>query len=396
MGNRRENAIVGQSGGPTAVINASVCGVVSGCRGCVKTLYGMVNGIEGLLEERLVSLNHLDVDTCAYSTLALTPSAALGSCRLCLPSDLTHPVYNKIFSVLEKYGVGWFFYIGGNDSMDTVGKLSAYARLNSIDISVIGIPKTVDNDLVLTDHTPGFGSCAKYIASVVCDLWCDVSSYSLPSVTVLEVMGRDTGWLGCACGLPKQLLGYGCDLVYIPEMGVSVDGILGDVDNFLSKSNTLLIGVSEGVSGGVSSQSTDPFGHGYISGIGREIEKAVKEKLRCKARSIELNLVQRCAMAGASATDVSESFLAGKYAAKLAKNGSSGKMVTLIRRSEEYGVDLGCADASLVANKTKYVPCDFFSKGQLTDKSKDYLSPLIMGEVSVKYERGLPRYYKLR
>ena len=391
------NALVGQSGGPTAAINATLCGVIRGCHGKFDTLYGMKNGIEGLLQEELVNLNFLFGDEASLSSLSTTPSAVLGSCRQRLPKDFSDSVYEKIFDILDKYSIGAVFYIGGNDSMDTVHKLSQYAKVHSLGVSFVGVPKTIDNDLVLTDHTPGYGSSAKYIATTVGEIFRDVSVYRAPSVTVVEVMGRGAGWLGCACALPTALGSGGCHLVYLPELGISLDTILSDIESFLCKSPTLLIGLSEGALPS-DAGAKDSFGHTRASGGGRLIEAAVYKYLGCKSRSVEINLPQRCASHLMSGTDLSESLLIGQEAVNLACEGKSGVMASFRRRAGEYGVDVVSVDAGLVANSVKKVPAHFIDKKNrfVTKECIDYLAPLIMGETQIEYKRGLPHYFNLR
>lgn len=398
MSKHKINAIIGQSGGPTSTINSSLVGLMFGLCGNVDKVFGMRNGISGLLANSIVDLNYLVNDSLALSMLRDTPGAFLGACRMRLPEDLDSIIYNQIFERLDQNNIKYFFYIGGNDSMDTVAKLSAYAKKKSLDVSIIGVPKTVDNDLVLTDHTPGYGSCAKYIGATVCELWQDVSSYDLPSVTILEVMGRDAGWLGCACALPMLRFGYGCSLVYLPERNFSKEKFLSDVEKALGKGKPIMVGVCEGINAFESLSGLDAFGHRALSGIGKVLEKSVREGLKCKARSIELNLPQRCAAHLVSLTDLVESEEIGKASAMLALEGKSGKMSAFVRRAGEYGVDITCVDAYLVANKTKYVPEDFInSEGNfVTDKCERYLSPLILGEKIIQLQNGLPRHFKLR
>lgn len=398
MSKHKINAIVGQSGGPTSSINSSLVGLILGLCGSVDKIFGMLNGISGLVANNIVDLTGLGKDSYGLSLLRDTPGAFLGSCRMRLPDDLDSVIYKQIFERIEQNGIKYFFYIGGNDSMDTVAKLSAYAKKKSLDVSIIGIPKTVDNDLVMTDHTPGYGSCAKYIGATVCELWQDVASYDLASVTILEVMGRDTGWLGCACALPMMRFGYGCSLVYLPECSFSKERFLSDVEKALGKGKPIMVGVCEGISASESFLGFDAFGHRALAGIGKELENSVRENLRCKTRSIELNLPQRCASHFSSLTDLLESEEIGKASAMFALEGKSGKMSAFVRRDGEYGVDITCVDAYLVANKTKYVPKDFInSEGNfVTDKCERYLSPLILGEKTIQLQNGLPRHFKLR
>lgn len=396
MANYKVNAVVGQSGGPTSAINATLCGVILGVGACqeIDTLYGMENGITGLIENRLLSLNYLFRQNKALSRLALTPACALGSARYRLPSDFGSPVYECIFDSLLKKRIKYFFYIGGNDSMDTVSKLSSYARKNDMDISFVGIPKTIDNDLVLTDHSPGYGSCAKYVSTVTYELALDVSVYREPSVTFLEVMGRQAGWLGCACALPKHYFDKGADLIYVPEGDFSKERMLCDIENMLSRKNNLLVAISEGVQASDASD-TDAFGHGKNGGVAKELSNLVKDKLRCKSRGIELNTPQRCAGHLVSATDISESLRIGKQAVFLARQGMTGKMVSFARKSGAYGVEVVGVDVDSVANRTKNVPADFLNGAGnfVSRKCIEYISPLVKGEIGLEYYGGLPNYY---
>lgn len=398
MGKKKPNAIVGQSGGPTSVINATLAGVICGACGNVKKLYGMQNGILGLLKGEVVDLSNLFNNPRSISLLENTPGAILGSCRVRMPDDLDSALYKEIFDVLDGYGIGYFFYIGGNDSMDTVAKLSAYAKKISADVSIIGIPKTVDNDLVFTDHTPGFGSAAKYVATTACEIYEDISSYNIPSVTILEVMGRDTGWLGCACALPTNFFGHGCSLVYLPEAEFEIGSFLSDVERELRYEKPILIGVSEGVSYGARGDEGDSFGHRCLAGVGRSLEKEIKKQFKCKTRTVELNLPQRCATHIGSLTDAVESKRIGAYSVQMALEGKSGKMSAFVRHAGEYGVDITDVDAYLVANRVKNVPKEFINSENnfVTAECVEYLSPLILGERKVRFEKGLPLHFKLR
>ncbi len=397
MGFSKFNAIVGQSGGPTSAINATLRGVIEGARNKYKKIYGMKNGISGLLENRITDLSYLyDKDELLYS-LSMTPASALGSCRLKLPRDFSSPVYKEIFDILYKNDIGILFYIGGNDSMDTVDKLSKYAKQNSLDVIIIGVPKTIDNDLVLTDHCPGYGSCAKYVATTVYEIARDISSYKLPSVTFVEVMGRESGWIGCASALSKRFFDVGSDLVYIPEAGFSSEKVLDDIENMLSKKNDVLVSVSEGASYDTAIGEEDAFGHKTLSGIGKNLELLVKKEIGCKVRSIEMNLPQRCASHLVSKTDIEESVLIGQMAVKLACLKNSGKMASFVRTQGEYSVKVEMVDASLTANAIKRVPRDFINKDGnfITDKCIEYISPLIQGEMDIKYVMGLPQHFEI-
>lgn len=396
MASYKVNAVVGQSGGPTAAINATLCGVILGANISreINTLYGMENGITGLIDDRLFSLNYLFGQEKALCRLAVTPGCALGSVRYRLPSDFCSTVYERIFDNLIKRHIKYFFYIGGNDSMDTVSRLNAYATKNGIDISFIGIPKTIDNDLVLTDHTPGYGSCAKYVATVTCELACDISVYREPSVTFLEVMGRHAGWLGCACALPRYYFDKGADVIYVPEKKFSTDLLLGDIENVLRKKNNVLVAISEGICPADSS-FVDAFGNCKNGGAARELSLLVGKRLGCKSRGVELNTPQRCAGHLLSATDIKESLLIGKRAVYMATHGMSGKMASFARKSGAYGVEIVGVDVDSVANMVKKVPADFLDSGDgfVTKKCIDYLSPLVKGEIGLEYYRGLPNYF---
>ncbi len=405
------NAVVGQSGGPTSAINATLSGVIRGCaeafeEGKLGTLYGMKNGIEGLLEERIIDLKKYFGDEESLSLLEATPAAALGSCRRKLKSHKEdEATYGRILEILKKYGIRYFFYIGGNDSMDTVLKLSEYARDHSYELYVVGAPKTIDNDLVKTDHTPGFGSAAKFVASTVSEIYRDINVYTVKAVTIVEIMGRDAGWLTAASAL-AGLSGEGPDLIYLPERTFDADKFIASVNDALSVKPAVLICASEGikfedgeyVGSGGQSGAVDAFGHKYLSGTGKVLESLVREKIGCKVRSIELSLPQRCASHIASFTDISESVGVAKQAVKLALNGKTGVMATIEREAGEiYKASYGVADIRCIANEIKAVPADFINEigDGVTDECIEYLKPLIIGECSVKYEYGIPKHIVL-
>ena len=404
------NAVVGQSGGPTSAINATLAGVIKGAfkarrDGIIDTVYGMRNGIEGFLKEDFVNLNELFSDENDLNTLALTPAAALGSCRRKLKdveSDIE--TYKQIFEIFKKYDIRYFFYIGGNDSMDTVSKLSSYAKQHDYEMRVVGVPKTIDNDLMATDHTPGFGSAAKFVATTVKEFLRDISVYKMKAVTIVEVMGRDAGWLTAAAALPRLSGGQGPDLVYIPECVFDTDKFIDAVKCALDDHPAVLVAVSEGVKlangryvgEGIQSGAVDAFGHTQLSGTGKVLENLVKEKIGCKVRSIELSLTQRCAGHLLSRTDVEESLLIGECAVKFALRGKTGVMMTFIRdEGEEYSVSISCADISTIANEVRCVPREYVncSESDITDEGLAYLAPLIQGEVTLEYENGMPKHF---
>ena len=406
----RGNAIVGQSGGPTAAINATLAGVIRGAMAseAIGTLYGMRNGIEGLQNERLLPLDPLFETEDARRLLEQTPAAALGSCRKKLPdvhSELPGDVavYRTIFDVLRRYDIRYFFYIGGNDSMDTVAKMTAYAKKTGYDCRFVGVPKTIDNDLMHTDHTPGFGSAAKYIATSVSEILRDCAVYTTKAVTVVEIMGRDTGWLTAASALGRLSGGEAPDYVYLPEYPFCADRFFEDTATALQKHPNVVIAVSEGlrfadgryVGEGTQNGETDIFGHRYLAGTGKALEHMVKEKFGCKVRSVELNILQRCAGHLLSLTDIRESVEIGKAAVEAALAGVSGETMVYERFSTApYSCRISHRNVSEIANRTRYVPDEFINdlRNNVTDEYCKYLLPLIHGEYDVRFENGIPAH----
>ncbi len=395
------NVVVAQSGGPTAVINASLLGVYRAASEWADLVYGSLNGIEGIINDRLVNLNEqLDTEE-KQSLLRQTPSAALRSCRYKLPSADKEPaVYEKIRATLEKHDIGAFFYIGGNDSMDTVAKLSAYFNEVGSPIRVMGVPKTIDNDLCLMDHTPGYGSAAKFVATSMWEMIRDCTVYELDSVLIVEIMGRDTGWLTAAAALPRL---HGCDapnLVYLPEVAFSADRFIEDVREAQKKSRTVIVAVSEGVEmdglDDFQSGKVDNFGHKYLSGIGKCLEELVLERIGCKVRSVELNILQRCAAHIASETDLAEAEQLGAVAVKAAKDGWSGLVSAVVSRGEEgYAPVYDTVPVCDVANKVKYVPREWINEAgnDVLPEVLDYIQPLIIGEPVIVTENGLAKHF---
>ena len=405
----KKNAIVGQSGGPTAVINASLYGVVYEAlnrEDVIGTIYGMINGIEGFLNENMMDMKPLEVNG-ELELIKTTPGSYLGSCRYKLPEDLTDAVYPQLFEKFEKYNIGYFFYIGGNDSMDTVDKLSKYLSDKGItDITVVGAPKTIDNDLCGTDHCPGFGSAAKYIGTTFAELERDCHVYTTKAVTIVEVMGRDAGWLTAASCLARANGAKGPDFIYLCEVPFSIDTFLKDVKAKLEEQDAVIIAVSEGVkskdgryiSEEVQSSAVDSFGHSYIAGAAKVLEDAVRNEIGCKVRSIELNLMQRCAAHLASATDIQESRMLGKAACQYALEGAGGMMAAVIRTSDKpYATEFKALPVCDIANAIKSVPADYINDAgnDVTEKMVDYLTPLIQGEMNTVYENGIPKYIYL-
>ena len=397
------NVIVGQSGGPTSVINSSLAGVFKTAkdRGANK-VYGMLHGIKGLLDKQYVDLSEKIKTDIDIDLLKRTPSSYLGSCRYKLPeiSD-DRDTYEKIFEILKELNISYFFYIGGNDSMDTIKKLSDYALLVGSDIKFMGVPKTIDNDLCVTDHTPGYGSAAKYIAVSMQEILRDCSVYTVKAVTIVEIMGRDAGWLTAAAALPRLICGCAPDYVYLPERVFDFDKFYSDIDEAFKKHSNVVIAVSEGLRTadgryvGESAQSgvSDVFGHKYLSGTGKALEAAVKEKFGCKVRSVELNILQRCASHIASRTDIAEAVEVGKAAMLEATKGATGKMMTLVRTSSDpYVCVPGSEDIDKIANFVRAVPDEFINEegNNVTDACLKYILPLIEGETAQKYEHGLP------
>ncbi len=401
------NAIVGQSGGPTAAINATLAGVIEGVFAAqaekrIGKLYGMQNGMEGLLAERLIDLDEAFAERDRLQLLKNTPASALGSCRKKLPLPEKDPAtYAEILRIFRKFDIRYFFYIGGNDSMDAVAKLSAYFQQNDYEIRIVGVPKTIDNDLVMTDHTPGFGSAAKYIATTVQEILRDCAVYTVRAVTIVEIMGRDAGWLTTAASLPGALTGIGVDYLYLPERDFDQKAFLADIAAAFERHPNVVIAVSEGlrdadghyVGEGTQSGVADAFGHRYLAGTGKALELAVKEAFGCKVRSIELNLPQRCASHLASATDIAESVAVGSHAVSLALAGESGCMATILRKEgENYAATYGSSPVSQIANAVKHVPDEFINEAGngVTEACVQYLRPLVVGEVAPAYENGLP------
>ena len=414
MGLLYGNAMVGQSGGPTAAINATLSGVVRGVRAYVgedapiRRLFGLCNGVEGLLARRWIDLGaRLDSEE-QLALLEQTPAAALGSCRVRLPDPSSSEekdlcVFERIFDIFRENDIRYFFYIGGNDSMDTVCKLDQYAKKIGYELRAVGVPKTIDNDLPLTDHTPGYGSAAKYIATTMREILRDCSVYTTKAVTIVELMGRDAGWLTAASALGRLVDGQEPDLVYLPERSFEMERFFERIEQLLKKKNAIVVAVSEGirfadgryVGEGMQSGATDVFGHRYLSGTGKALEIAVKERFGCKVRSIELNLPQRCAAHLLSLTDIRESIAVGHAAVDAAVRGESGVMMTLMRREgESYGCEVDRISLTKVANQTRYVPDEFINKAgdHVSDACCAYLLPLIQGEWAVRYSNGLPMH----
>ena len=411
MSNKR-NIIVGQSGGPTSVINSSLAGVYKTARerGFHK-IYGMLHGIQGLLDEQYVDLGtqiHTDID---IELLKRTPSAFLGSCRYKLPEIHEQPeVYETIFSILDKLEIEAFIYIGGNDSMDTIKKLSDYAIVKGHSQKFLGVPKTIDNDLALTDHTPGFGSAAKYIAASTKEVIRDALglSYNKENITILEIMGRNAGWLTGATALARTEECDGPDLIYLPEITFDMDKFLKKVEELIHKQKNVVIAVSEGIkladgryvcelSGGAD--YVDAFGHKQLQGTGAYLAGFLGAKIGCKTRAVEFSTLQRSASHMASRTDIDEAFMVGGAAVKAADEGDTGKMVVIDRVSDDpYMSTAGIYDVHRIANNEKLVPREWVNKegNYVTDEFVNYVKPLIQGDYQPFMVNGLPQHLVLK
>ena len=400
----QSNCMVAQSGGPTVAINASLAGVIDGVMrsGKYATCYGSINGILGILSENYLNLTEMIDDKEKLERLKVTPAMYLGSCRHKLPNykDDDSP-YVFIFNQFAKLNIKAFFYIGGNDSMDTVLKLSDYAAKINSDIRIIGIPKTIDNDLCVIDHTPGFGSAAKYIASTMLEVAHDTFIYAVKSVTIVEIMGRDAGWLTASSALARNEYNTAPHLIYLPEVAFDKEQFLNDIREKLKTLNNVIVAVSEGIRDEngdyitASKAVADQFGHQQLSGAGKALEFLVKENIGVKVRSVEVNVLQRCAAHMASKTDLDESFTLGKKAVSLAEEGITASMVTLERVSNTpYEVRYDHAPIAGIANEAKSIPREWINEtgNDITPALYEYLKPLIQGEVSISYKDGIPVY----
>lgn len=394
-----------QSGGPTAAINASLAGVIQGVLASEEydTIYGALNGIFGILKEHMLNLSERSREIPHFiEILKTSPAMYLGSCRYKLPDykEDDEP-YRQIFKLFEKLNIQAFFYIGGNDSMDTVMKLGHYGKRIGSSISIIGIPKTIDNDLCVTDHTPGYGSAAKFVASSLLEIAHDTFIYAVKSVTIVEIMGRDAGWLTAAAALARNDYSAAPHLIYLPEVAFSKEAFIEDVRTLLATRNNVIVAVSEGIRdehGEYISSTTaaaDTFGHSQLSGTGKALEYMIKDALGVKVRSIELNVLQRCASHTASLTDLNESFALGQKAVEGAERGETMCMLTMRRTSQHpYCVTTHFSPVDDIANQAKSIPREWINEAgnDITQELVDYMLPLIQGEPDLKYKDGLPVY----
>jgi len=403
-----KNCVIAQSGGPTSVINASAMGVVSKNKELkyYDKVYAGINGVEGILSKNLVDLSVLSYEE--IENLKYTPAAGLGSCRYKLKdASENDQEYQNLFQILKEFEIETFFYIGGNDSMDTVHKLSNYAKEKGENIKFIGIPKTIDNDLPVMDHTPGFGSAAKYIATTVLENYFDATVYTKKSAFILEAMGRDTGWLAASAALARVGNKQVADFIYLPEITFNEEQFIKDVSNKLETQNHVFIVVSEGIKnedGKFLSElsaetSKDIFGHVQLGGVGNYIKQILLNNgIVSKARAVELSTSQRCAMHCASQTDIDESFKVGEAALEYSIDGENGYMIGIKRVSDSpYVSDTFSLHTSKVANSIKYFPRKWVNKegNNVTIDAVNYALPLISGTSKIKIENGLPKYVKL-
>ncbi len=408
-----KNLIVGQSGGPTSVINASLAGVYEEAKKLgYDHVYGMINGIEGLLEENIIDLDLYLSDKRSLELLKRTPSSYLQTCRFKLGTYIDHPdIYEKIFDILDKHDIDSFIYIGGNDSMDTVENLSDYAASHKKKQNFIGVPKTIDNDLPITDHCPGFGSACKYIATTIREVIQDNNCYgnTKPTVSVVEIMGRHAGWLTSAAALAKDETGAGVDAIYLPEIPFDMNTFIEETKELSKKKSNICIAVSEGIKNedgeficeiGDANLLVDSFGHKELAGCAETLCKVIKRELGVKTRSITLSTLQRAAAHLASKTDVNEAYHCGMKGASLAYKGDSGKMVIMKRVSNKpYKIQYGVFnDIHKIANVEKKVPLEWIdTKNNMVSKEViDYIKPLIQGEVKQIYKDGLPQHINLK
>ena len=404
------NIIVGQSGGPTSVINSSLAGVFATAKelGAGK-IYGMRNGIEGLLQERYIDMTEYIKNSMDVEILKRTPSSFLGSCRFKLPTVEKSPeTYEKIIAVLRKLDIQHFFYIGGNDSMDTIKQLSEYAKAKNItDITFMGVPKTIDNDLAVTDHTPGYGSAAKYIASTMKEIIRDALVQPIKIVNIIEIMGRNAGWLTAAAALAKGDDCEGADLIYLPETVFDINKFVAKVQEIQKTKKQIVVAVSEGVKtadgkyvceSASSNMLVDSFGHKQLSGTATALANVISNEIGCKTRAIEFSTIQRCASHIASLTDVNEAFIVGGIAVKAAFDGETGKVGIFQRLSNKpYLMGTSIYDVNAIANVEKTVPQEWIINDGtgVSQEALDYMRPLIQGEIYPYMVDGLPRHIKL-
>lgn len=401
--------IFGQSGGPTSVINASAAGVFQEAlsQGCITAVYGAAHGIKGILDEKFYDMSKEDPNE--LELMKTTPSSALGSVRYKLKkAEEDETDYKRLLEVFRKYDIRYFFYNGGNDSMDTCNKISKYMQKSGYECRVMGVPKTIDNDLWGTDHCPGYGSAAKYIATSTMEVYHDARVYDKGMITVLEIMGRNAGWLTAASALAAHM-GHGPDLIYLPEIPFDLDKFIEEATAIYKKNNNVIIAVSEGIRdkdgvyiseyGSDLAKSKDAFGHAQLGGLAATLANIIKQKTGAKVRGIEFSLLQRCASHVGSLTDVNEAYMAGQMAVRYAVEGKTDYMVAFERaEGKEYRCNIKLVNLTEVANTEKRIPREWINKdgNGLTIDFIKYALPLIQGESAPPLEYGLPRFAKLK
>ena len=403
----KRNMLIAQSGGPSSAINASITGAIA--RGMASTkidnVLGAVNGMQGFLERKIINISDQMKTSEDFELLMHTPAHALLSSRYKIKGDDCE-TYEKIVEILKEFNIKYFFYNGGNDSMDTVYKLSCYLKETGEDIVAVGIPKTIDNDLALTDHTPGFGSAARYVATSVAEVYLDTCVYPQPACTIVEIMGRNAGWLTAASALARETGVPAPHLIYLPELGFDPEAFIRTAQEMIEQENHIVIAVSEGLRTddgkyiGDTGAAEDMFGHKTLGGAANILEKLIKENIeipKLKTRAIQLSTLQRAAAHCASHTDLDESYQCGYRAVEAAVNGLSGIMITITRISDvPYVVRYDVGDLSEIANIEKKIPLDWIIKDG-TDVSEEmmvYLRPLVTRETTGKLSGGLPRFFR--
>ena len=401
----KKGLLYAQSGGPTSVINSSACGVIRQAQEEGLEVYVALNGIDGIFNETIVDISK--EDDAQIAKLCGTPASAFGSCRTKLPDYKTDDSkYFKILELFKKLNIRYFVYNGGNDSMNTCAKVAEFMKNNDYECYVMGVPKTIDNDLLLTDHCPGFGSAAKYIATTCHEIALDTAVYAKGRVTVVEIMGRDAGWLTASSSLATEH-GAGPDLIYLPEKAFDLDSFLEQVKTVYEKKKTCLVAVSEGIrdKDGVyiaeyaKSSEKDAFNNVQLGGVGAYLAEVITKRTAIKTRAIELSLMQRCAAHISSKTDIEEAFEAGRCAVKAALAGETGKMISFKRiSSAPYKIEYVCAPLDDIAKFTQSVPDKYITADNsfVTQEFIDYAKPLIQGEPVLEYQNGIPVYAKLK
>lgn len=398
------NILVGQSGGPSPVVNSSLFGVIDYANSStlINKVYGMVNGIQGFSNEKYFDINQ-KVDRNSLELLKTTPCSYLGSCRYELSNNFEDPVYDKLFTLFNKLNISCVFYIGGNDSMDTVSKLSRYATKISSDVKFIGVPKTIDNDLVLTDHTPGFGSCAKYIATSVREMITDTSVFETKSLLIIEIMGRHAGWLTAASALARRFKNDSPDLIYLPEINFDIEDFFKRIEKLWERKNALVVCISEGINDKNNrficeydtSAGKDSFGHTMLSGAAAYLKKETLKRFPYKVRHVELSIAQRCSSTLISKTDRDEAIMAGRYAVEKALEGNTGYMVAFNRScGDKYSISCSLKDVNNICNKEKKIPTEMIDEIEcdVNDNFVNYCKPLIKGDIAIpKDEYGIPK-----